>query len=436
MLTDTARSTLLGLVQSVCDVIAPSRGSLSRSRQDIAYYDTERDKLITEVAEFAGAVAALQADPVISAVYGPDNAHRLAIQFVYNTCGLLDRGADIPAAFEATWTALVVETSQLDWRFAGVANLNNFSYDGDIADLGHGVSIQGRSFERLKQTLNWDQVDLDRLTEDWSAGYGASSYVLVVVTTQPKGPANFVLASDGAAYPLAARALLAMRLHGAGGLHLGRMLLNRPAAFNVGVGGRSSTGWTIWRPGIQYKLTDTMIPDIRQQVDTLTTVENHLQTSARHIGLALRSFSSIYDRLMHQGEDCVIDSITALEALWKLDSELSFRLAFRTSSLLGRTDDSREKIFETLRTYYKIRNKIVHGSTLSKNESALVLNDEPLREIVRTTLRAFIHLLANPGEWTVQRLASDPDPILLHSERRSALQKAMALLPGGDDDSK
>jgi len=436
VLTDTARSTLLGLVQSVCDVIAPSRGSLSRSRQDIAYYDTERDKLITEVAEFAGAVAALQADPVISAVYGPDNAHRLAIQFVYNTCGLLDRGADIPAAFEATWTALVVETSQLDWRFAGVANLNNFSYDGDIADLGHGVSIQGRSFERLKQTLNWDQVDLDRLTEDWSAGYGASSYVLVVVTTQPKGPANFVLASDGAAYPLAARALLAMRLHGAGGLHLGRMLLNRPAAFNVGVGGRSSTGWTIWRPGIQYKLTDTMIPDIRQQVDTLTTVENHLQTSARHIGLALRSFSSIYDRLMHQGEDCVIDSITALEALWKLDSELSFRLAFRTSSLLGRTDDSREKIFETLRTYYKIRNKIVHGSTLSKNESALVLNDEPLREIVRTTLRAFIHLLANPGEWTVQRLASDPDPILLHSERRSALQKAMALLPGGDDDSK
>ena len=436
MLTDAARSTLLGLVESACDVIAPSRGSLSRSRHGIAYYNTERDKLITEVAEFAGAVAALQADPVISAVYGPDNAHRLAIQFVYNTCGLLDSGADIPAAFEATWTALVAETSQPDWRFAGVANLNNFSYDGDIADLGHGVSIQGRSFERLKQTLNWDQVDVDRLSEDWSAGGGASSYVLVVVTTQPKGPANFILSSDGAAYPLAARALLAMRLHGAGDLHLGRMFLNRPAAFNVGVGGRSSTGWTIWRPGNQYKLMDTMIPDIRQQVDTLTTVENHLQTSARHIGLALRSFSSIYDRQMHQGEDCVIDSITALEALWKLDSELSFRLAFRTSSLLGGTDDSREKIFETLRTYYKIRSKIVHGITLSRNESALVHNDEPFRKIVRTTLRAFIPLLANPCEWTVKRLASDPDPVLLHSERRSALQKAMVLLPGDDDDSE
>ena len=434
MLTNAARSTLLGLVRSACDVIAPSRGSISRSRHGIAYSDTERDKPITEVAEFAGAVAALQADPVISAVYGPDNAHRLAIQFVYNSCELLDSGTEIPAAFEATWTALVVETSQPNWRFAGVANLNNFSYDGDIADLGHGVSIQRRSFERLKQTLSWDQLDFDRLSEDWSAGGGASSYVFVVVTTQPKAPANFILSSDGAAYPLAARALLAMRLHGAGDLYVGRMFLNRPASFNVGIGGRTSTGWTIWRRGRPYKLTDTMIPDIHQQVDTLTTVENHLQTSARHIGLALRSFSSIYDRLMHQGEDCVIDSITALEALWKLDSELSFRLAFRTSSLLGGTDDSREQVFETLRTYYKIRSKIVHGSNLSTNESALVHNDEPLREIVRRTLRAFIHLLANPGEWTVERLASDPDPVLLHSERRSALQKAMAVLPSNDND--
>jgi hypothetical protein len=207
------------------------------------------------------------------------------------------------------------------------------------------------------------------------------------------------------------------------------MFLNRPAVFYTGIGGRTYAGWTIWRSGTQYNLSATMIPEIRQQVDTLMAVENHLNTSARHLGLALRSFSSIYDRLMHQGEDCVIDSITALEALWKLDSELAFRLAFRTSSLLGTTDDLREQIFETLRTYYKIRSKIVHGSTLSGNELPLVQNDEPLRDIVRKTLRAFIHLLANPGEWTVGRLAPDPDSVLLHSEKRSSLQKAMAVLP-------
>jgi len=234
---EATRSTLLSLVESACDVVTPSRLSLSRSRHGIAYYDTERDRPITEVAAFAEAVAALRADSALSSAYGPDNAHRLAIQFVYNICGLLDSGADIPAAFEATWTALVAETSKPDWRFAAVANLNNFSYEGDVADLGRGVSIQGRSFDRLKQTLEWDQVDLDRLSEDWSAGGGASSYVLVVVTCQPKAPDNFILSSDGAAYPLAARALLAMRLHGAGDLHIGRLFLNRPAAFNVGVGG-------------------------------------------------------------------------------------------------------------------------------------------------------------------------------------------------------
>jgi len=427
VLTDATRSAVLTLVERACDVVAPSRFSLSPSRYGIAYYDTERDKPITEVATFAGAVAALQADPAICAVYGPDNAHRLAIQFVYNTCSLLDRGADVPAAFEATWTALVAETSDPEWRFAAVANLNSLAYDGDVVDLGHGVAIRGRSFDWLKTTLKWDQVDLDRLSEDWSAGGHPSSFVLVVGTSQTKVPENFVLSSDGAAYPLAARALLAMRLHGGGDVHIGRMFLNRPAAFNVGIGGKSSAGWTIWRSGTEYQLTETMIPKIRQQVDTLLKVENYLHTTARHIGLALRSFTSIYDRLMHQGEDCVIDAITALEALWKLDSELSFRLGFRTSSLLGKTDDDRELIFETLRKYYRIRSKIVHGSVLSPDEAALVQNNEPLRDIVRKTLRAFIHLLASPTEWTVARLASDPDPVLLHSERRLALQNAMAV---------
>ena len=348
-----------------------------------------------------------------------------------NTCGLLDDGIDIPAAFEATWNALATESSRPHWRFAAVANLSNFSFTGDAANLGHGVSVQGRSFDHLRQALGFDQVDLDVLAEDWSAGGVASSYVLVVETSQPKTPANFILSSDGAAYPLAARALLAMRVLGAGAPHIGRMFLKRPAAFNTGIGGRSYAGFTIWWPGAQYNLTETMIPEIRQQVATLIAVEKDLETSARHIGLALRSFSSIYDRLMHQGEDCVIDSITALEALWKLDSELAFRLAFRTASLLGTSDDLREQVFETLRTYYGIRSKIVHGTTLRASESALVQNDEPLREIVRKTLRAFIHLLASPGDWTVGRLASDPDAVLLHSGKRSALQKAMAVLPLG-----
>jgi hypothetical protein len=141
VLTDTARSAMLGLVQEACNVVAPSRFSAGRSRHGFAYYDASRDKSITEVAEFSGAVVALQADPVIATIYGPDNAHRLAIQFVYNTCALLDEGLDIPKAFEDTWDALVTESSRPHWHFAAVVNLSNFSFDGSMADLGHGVSI-------------------------------------------------------------------------------------------------------------------------------------------------------------------------------------------------------------------------------------------------------------------------------------------------------
>lgn len=431
MLTDGVRSALLNLVESACKVVTPSRFSSSHSRYGFAFYDAERDKVITELSEFVGAVTALQTDPTIAATYGVDNSPRLAIQFVYNVCGLLDNGIDIHSAFDATWTSLVTESSRPNWRFASIANLSNFSFEGDFADLGHGVSIQGRSFERLTQTLELNQTDLNFLTEDWTLGGMPSSFVLVVESTQPKSPSNFMLSSDGYAYPVATRAMLAMRLLGVGAPHFGRMLLKRPASFNVGIGGQTFSGFTIWWPGTEYKLTATMIPEIRQQVETLITVDKELTTSARHVGLALRSFSSIYDRLMHQGEDCIIDCITALEALWQVNSELSFRLAFRTSSLLGETDDHRVQIYETLRKYYDIRSKIVHGTTLKASESSLVQNDEPLREIVRKALRAFLHLIANPCEWTVGKLSNDLDTVLLHSGKRLALQKAMSILPLG-----
>src|SRR5258706_10040276 len=107
---------------------------------------------------------------------------------------------EILAAFEATWSALVAESSNPNWRFVAVANLNNFSYSGDVVDLGYGVSIQGRSFERLSETFGFDQADLNILTDDWMSGWGASSHIFVVETSQPKNPENFILSSDGAAY--------------------------------------------------------------------------------------------------------------------------------------------------------------------------------------------------------------------------------------------
>lgn len=99
MPTDAARTALITLVQRACEFVRPSRLSPNRSRRGAALYDTERDESITEVPEFTGAAEALQADPDITAVYGADNARRLTIQFVYNTCGLVDEGLDVQGAF-------------------------------------------------------------------------------------------------------------------------------------------------------------------------------------------------------------------------------------------------------------------------------------------------------------------------------------------------
>ena len=50
--------------------------------------------------------------------------------------------------------------------------------------------------------------------------------------------------------------------------------------------------------------------------------------------------------------------------------------------------------------------------------------------------KAFIHLLANPGEWIVQHLAKDPDPILLHSLRRASLQTGIGVRLAGAYNSR
>jgi len=337
-----------------------------------ALFDSDRDRVINQLPAFAPTEHALRNDEDLIRLYGPENAARLALQFVYESWNRTASGASIDQALEAASEAFEAEAATPTWRFTAIANINNFSYNGTFVDLGDGVSIQGRNFERLVTEYGWDDLDLARLSEDWSAGGGASSYILVVETKAPKTPANFVLSSDGASYGLSARALLALRLSGPGSVSTGRFALHRPGHFNVGVGGRAYSGMTLWIPGSPYVLTDDMLPAVRSQIQTLRSVETVLNTSARHVGLALRSFSSTYDRLFHQGEDAVLDCITALEALWKLDGELAFRVAFRTSTLLEEQDDHRDSLFDLLRTYYKLRSKIVHGTVLGPKEQALL----------------------------------------------------------------
>ena len=292
--------------------------------------------------------------------------------------------------------------------------------------LGHGVSIRGRSFEELSALLNWGAFELDQLTKDWMAGAN-SSFVMLVEREVAKTPDNFLMVTDGSEYPRAVRTLLAMRLLAPGDVRIGKIFAARPAVFNVGLGGMQSSGFTVWHPGHVYRLAPEQVPMIARTYQNLLALEQQPGKTNRNLLLALRSFSSTYDRLFHQTEDRVVDAITALEALWKLGAELSFKLAFRTSSLLAASDDERVSIYETLSEYYKIRSKVVHGSSLTEVQEQQLREDEPLRSIVRRALRAFLHLAINPGEWTLTRLNEEADRTLLHDVGRRSLRAAMGI---------
>ena len=425
---DELRQPLQELTLQGLDAISRSSFGIDGCHRAIAYYNPIKDELITKQEAFSSTVDAIAKSQVVADFYGSAESPRLAIQFVYKACGYVAAMSSFPEAFERAWAAFAEEMGKATWSFKAVANMQNIECSEYPIGLGPEVSVRYRSFSELAQLLGWGEFELGELTSDWKAGAN-SSFVLLVERDIGKLPSNFLLGSDGSEYSIVARTLLAMRLAAPGDVRTGRIFNARPASFNVGVGGLASTGSTVWHPGPTYKLTPSLVPPIQNTCQDLVALENQTGKASRTLRLALRSFSSMYDRLSHQAEDRIVDAITSLEALWRLDAELSFRLAFRTASVLALSDDERVAILDTLIDYYRIRSKVVHGGSLSDSDEQRLREDEPLRAIVRRMLKAFLHLAMNPAEWTLERLINEADRTLVHADHRGELQAAMGIGP-------
>jgi len=356
--------------------------------------------------------------------YGSLNAHRIVVQFVFNACSIYATFGNKDAAFEETFQRFKTEAETDYWNFRAVTNVQNFECTTLPIELDGGISIRSRSFEELSALLHWGEYELNHLTEDWRHG-GFGNNVMLVEARVKKEPDNFLSVSNGTQMSRVWLMLLAMRLVLPGDIRIGTLFPTRPAIFNVGIGGFLSHGYTYWHPGLVYKLEAADVPKINTVYRDLISLESQPLKSIRNLHLALRSFGAIYDRLMHQADDRIVDAITALEALWKLDVELKFKLAFRTASLLARSDDDRVALFAQLMSYYNIRSKLVHGGKLSDEQEAELRADEPLRDIVKNCLRGFLHLAVHPGEWTLGRLEKESDTVFLHERNRESLQNAM-----------
>jgi hypothetical protein len=71
-------------------------------------------------------------------------------------------------------------------------------------------------------------------------------------------------------------------------------------------------------------------------------------------------------------EDAILDSMICCEAFLLDDSqgggELKFRLSLRAAQLLGIDREDKQKIYNSAKSAYNIRSKIVHGKTLTPEQ--------------------------------------------------------------------
>lgn len=122
------------------------------------------------------------------------------------------------------------------------------------------------------------------------------------------------------------------------------------------------------------------------------------QPKYQKVRIALLRFDFSYNiGLLYQ----LIDLMIAFEALYIADDkELGYKMATRSSFLLGETPEQRNHIFSLLKKAYDLRGKLVHGGELpgrieiSKgNQLSSLEFAGQIRGLLRDSIKRFIKLL-------------------------------------------
>jgi hypothetical protein len=422
----TLSATALGRIRASGQPIESFRG--------IAIYDTSKDEIFTSLDGFDEAEQELAAIPSLQERYGVDQASRLALQFIYELLGRLQEPVFDEELFESLWANFLAELAEPQWLFRGVANARFLAAEGPSFDLGDGVSIKWRSAEELSP-LGFSDAALAGLFDDW-AGFGASSYIMLVEDRLDKAPDNFILSSSSSLFGKAQRSLCALRLLAPGDIGIGRMWVGRPMRFNVGLGGTHMVGHSVPAFGSEFQLTESIAAAVPAMYDALRRLETQGYGAAPgNLDLALRSFRATYDRPAAESDSRVLDAITALEAvLASSEGEITFKLSFRVAGILAAGDAERVHIFNEMKAYYDLRSKLVHGSSLKEKHHRLIADVEPLRHHVRELLRGLIHMALTPGDppYSKQFFTEHLDAALLDRPERDRLRSKLGMCERGD----
>lgn len=400
-------------------VVAPFR--LSATSRAIG--DSRLQKYIEALPSYGRALDTFTADNTLIQQYGHDHVRFALQQFVVNFLAV--ESGDPAVAFAQVWGTFEREIAEPARVFMVVSNLQNFECPEESLELLPGITIRTRSYDALAKLFHWPAERIDQtLGRDWS--FAGGSHVLVVENRQPKSTENVVLGNDAVAVDRFYRTLVALRALRSGFLRTGVLFYVNPEWFSMRLGGIASAGnASSWQPGTPYVLTTADVSAFRDLFATIERVEKLQEKVVRPLHLALRAFSSIYSRDFNRADERLVNAVTTIEALLRIDFELSFRSAFRVAGILASTDDERVAIFEAMQSYYDTRSKIVHGGTLKTKHEKDLQNEEPLLDWTRMLLRGFL-TLADAG--LIDGTLYDTfDATLQHAQQRHELRRKMKL---------
>jgi hypothetical protein len=207
------------------------------------------------------------------------------------------------------------------------------------------------------------------------------------------------------------------------------MWVIRSARFNVGIGGIFREGAPIPRMGTSFNWTPTISANYSAIYDGLKQLEEEgFKASPGNLSVALRAFSSTYDRWPTAQDSQLLDCVTALEALLGADNEIAFKLSFRIASILADTDKERSNLLKLLKDFYDTRSRVIHGDNLKEKHQALLPRVDELRTIVRRLLAAFIRLgNTKPAEYGRNFRQEKLDGVLVNTVEREKLRVALGL---------
>jgi hypothetical protein len=383
------------------------------------FNDPRRNESFISLSTFAPASAALHAVPHFDERIGARAADNFALQFVFNFLGRLRRPIFDEALFDVVWDELTTELADPDWTYLCVCNLKNLTCPEDSIALGDGVLVHSRDYAALSALLGKDEAYIDStLGHDWMEGHGGT-HVMIAEARLAKAPENLVQSNDVTSLAKLHRAILAMRLVKPGFVTPGRIFFLRKARFRFGLDAIMSSGLSRWNFGTESDLAARDVPAVQAMCAALEALDA-MGSDTRSLKLALRAFSSIYDRESFRAEDRLVDSVTAIEAALRLDTDLSFRSSFQVAGLLASDDDERITIFRDMRTFYDARSKVVHGGILKSKHIDALQNYERLVDLVRRLLAGFVRATAAAA--FPKKFYEEIDAALQHPVQRAALR--------------